>query len=246
MIGKLSMYSDLFAMDAKYHQACYSHYISSRNLKYCKKSDVYSKANHDHLTETISDTSSSSNEEPDRVEEENDLIILHKAANIIRKALLNQNTSSTSSYASQESITIENCKSEVPIELLYLVSCVLNKDDYNSAKISETVNIPILATCNALMGNFKKIVPSSKNCLLSLCLGLQVYYTTKSKQNIELLYKMGYSCSYDEIRTFLTNFANTNLQRNSDLYIPESLNRKSLTANSFGLVLIILISTKKL
>lgn len=61
--------------------------------------------------------------------------------------------------------------------------------------------------------------------LFSLCLGLQIYYTSRSKKNIDILFRMGYSSSYDEIRMFLTSVAHYNLKINNGTYIPRNLQK---------------------
>lgn len=236
MTASMELYTDLFALDAKYHQSCYSHYISKRNIKYASKPQLQTQSveipsqenvSLDMSLETCDDSPTTDDDSFEHHQHqkilENDLHILHKASGIIRKALESSQKASNETYLTPDAITMENCEKDIPNELLYLFSWILNKDDFEAATISNEHDIAVLATCNALLTNYRKKKLNSNNHIISLCLGLQIYYTTRSKKIIDMLYQLGYSCAYDEIRTFLTNIANSNIQRSDETYVPQGL-----------------------
>lgn len=108
MQGRLQFYENLFAADAKYHKFCYSKYVSRRNIKsvlnkqatvsVLKEKEVAEeeqekeKMNESDGPENTSEFSTS--EERESTENlltgENDLLVLHKAAAILKKSIAEQ------------------------------------------------------------------------------------------------------------------------------------------------------------
>lgn len=64
---------------------------------------------------------------------ENDLIVLHKAAEILKNSIIKQlkyNSDNKSSYVHSNNINEENCRKEMPDLLYTFVSWVLNDSSY--------------------------------------------------------------------------------------------------------------------
>lgn len=82
---------------------------------------------------------------------------------------------------------------------------------------------------------------------MQIGLGLYLYNNVRSKKIIDLLYNMGFSCSYKDIRSITTSLAKQGLSVQKNVYVPYVLEPiNEIIQNYIHTALIILILTKKL
>lgn len=222
MISKLSAYKDLFAYDAKYHKTCYSHYISSRNIKSEQnKTNLNSPLQTAELMECTSD--SDDVVENRSFERDNDSIkhteirIIHQAAGILRKHMSEFQTS-RKNLPSPNDINISQFKNQVPKILLTFTSWLIDEEKYN--RVNEDVKSEAVVPSNIIMGLFDK---NFKQNHFQIGLGLHIYHLVRSKQILEILFQLGLTCSYKDVRGLMTSLAKRSLDGNNEIYIPPGI-----------------------
>ena len=148
MLSKLTGYQDLFAYDAKYHKACYSHYISSRNIKYfnSKKISETKKSLDISLEESVADSNSDStngnqevNNNPSKETSENKMLILHKAAEILRNEIESFQPKTTG-FPNPNNISKNAFRDQVPEILILFMSWLVDKNLFEEVRIFQEQN----------------------------------------------------------------------------------------------------------
>lgn len=208
MISRLANYIDLFAYDAKYHKSCYCNYISKRHVaaKSNQKSNIICDSN------KVADSISDEEIPQDTPSNLSDNQILHRAAEILQKAICDHQV--RKSFPSLNEITKEEFESQVPDVLLTFSKYLLKTPDGN------TDNTDFVTLANIIMSLYSK--KFSKNNL-QIGLGLYIYNNVRSRKIIDLLYQMGFSCSYNDVRSMTTALAKHGLSTEKDIYIPYGL-----------------------
>ena len=212
MISKLAGYEDLFAYDAKYHKSCYCQYIGKRNIKACQNKNpiTTSQPMRDQDQSVLSDSASSvsnvsserdTNENLQSIKE-NEILILHKAAGILKKKIKEFNIPQ-SNYPTPDDINQAEFEKQVPNELLQFVSWLIDDNCYESVndKIIPQAAVP----CNIIMSLYDKMFRSNK---FQMGLGIYIYHLVRSQKILDILSNIGLSCSYNDIRQVTTSLAN--------------------------------------
>lgn len=217
MISKLSGYEDLFTYDAKYHRSCYSHYISQRNIKAIKNK---LKKTPLQATQPSSKQDENSSDESDDAVDENycstenimhsEKLILHKAAEILKEQM-REFQPQQRYFPVPENIS--QMKFKKPKVLLTFVSWLIDDGAFNNLhnEIAEAV-IP----CNIIIALSSKIY---KKNYFQFELGLFLHHLLRSKQLLDILSKIGLSCTYNDVRQLITTFAKQKIS-NEQVYIP--------------------------
>ena len=305
--------TDLFAMDAKYHRSCYSHYISLNNIKaasarakvdksdnacafksLCKEieetvlsktisittvsvlnerlvaisAEVNSKTNEScttwrlkeklqkHFGDRISfivqpgksdlvcsgditvaealkhvvrlqlhvnEIGECELESSDDVNSEEDTVVLHKAAGIIRKCI-GDITFQSDRYDSSGNMETKKCKDFVPNRLYDFIALCTSKKDFDSATSYESetdmgnIEMRVLAICHNMISLVCKI-----RTPITFGLGVKLHHDHGSRELIDDLSSLGHSRPYDEVRRFLTAIALDQLSTKSDVHIPRDI-----------------------
>lgn len=220
MISKLSGYEDLFAYDAKYHKLCYCGYIADRNIRaYQNKGKVSDGVSNLNYTSASSETSGSEQNdsaksiETDTGNIENEMLIIHKAAGILKKYMHDFKFSQTY-FPSPDDINQTEFKKQVPNMLLKFVSWLINDDFYNTLDVE--IDTKAVVPCNIIMGLYNK---KYKRNYFQIGLGLYIHHLVRSKQILDALSEIGLSCSYNDIRQLTTSLANQKITNNAT-YVP--------------------------
>jgi hypothetical protein len=121
------------------------------------------------------------------------------------------------SFPSLGGISKVEFQNEVP-DILVLFSKWLLKNDELADDCESSVES--LTLSNIIMSFYSK--GFSKNNL-QIGLGLFLYNTVRSKKVIDLLYAMGFSCSYSDVRSMTTALAKEGLNNDNECYIPYGL-----------------------
>jgi hypothetical protein len=306
--------TDLFAMDAKYHRTCYSHYISLNNIKAaCATAKLDSSDNESAFTSlcreiedtVLSKTTSITTlavlherfvaivsadvnckthtfcttwrlkeklqkhfgdrisfisqpgksdlvcsgditvaealkhvvrlqlhvnesgecelESSDDVNSEEDSVVLHKAAGIIRKCISGI-TFQSERYDPSGKLDTKKCKDFVPNRLFDFIGWCTSKKDFDSATTYESetdmrnIDMRVLAIChNVISLGCKSQTP------ITFGLGVKLHHDHGSREQIDDLFCLGHSISYDEVRKFITAIALDQLLNQSELYIPRDI-----------------------
>lgn len=206
MISKLTGYDDLFAHDAKYHRSCYSHYISKYNIQaFLNKLEINKKptaedstilSNSDKIESTRdshSDSSYSFVSETANINickeqiAQNEYIILHQAAGILKKHMKNF-SSPRKDFPAPHDINQNEFTKQVPNELLEFISWLIDDDSYND--LEKNINSKAIIPCNIIMALFDKIY---KKNFFQFGLGLYVHHLVRSRQLLDLLSEIGIS-----------------------------------------------------
>jgi hypothetical protein len=148
--------------------------------------------------------------------------ILYQAAGILRKMIRDHhsNFSSHSEYKSANALNTETLLNELPHELYKFVSWVIDETSYENVSVPEKENIKAMGICTNILNSFDK---KRNRTSFGLNLSLYIHHAVKSKKIIDVLFKLGLCCSYDEIRCFLTTVACNLLREDSAVYIPQGL-----------------------
>ena len=129
---------------------------------------------------------------------QDDSVILHKAAGLLRSAIEGISFQSLE-YAPSGELDVEKCKSFVPSILIDFISWCTSKRHFNNASsVSECSSdsnlLRVLAICHNIIGL------SCSTCTpISFGLGVQMHHDYGSKSLIDILHSTGYSISYNEV-----------------------------------------------
>lgn len=212
MVSKLAGYEDLFAYDAKYHKNCYCQYISDRNIvAYQNKSTTDKtlqklKSHHSDSSDTISSISESSsinlNDHSIKNTEENEILILHKAAGILKNKIRKFKTLQRY-FPIPDDMNQANFEKQVPNELLKFVSWLIDDDCYENVhdQIIPKAAIP----CNIIMSLYDNNTYRKNNFQIGL--GIYVYHLVRSQKILDILSTIGLSCTYNDLRQLTTSLA---------------------------------------
>lgn len=159
----------------------------------------------------------SSNNECD----ESDSVILHRAADIVRRIIANVSFISDF-YPSSGDLVMEKCVEFVPTALLEFISwctsdkafanATCNTDGYASDTLVKTI-----AICHNIIGLSHNIATP-----ISFGLGIHLHHKFGSWQLIETLHGLGHSIPYDEVRRFMTSVAEED-EHKDGTYIPRGI-----------------------
>lgn len=159
---------------------------------------------------------------------------LAKAAEIVRHEMFQVKQQFNGSF-------LPDCQgSSVPSSLLALVEMVLHgpniRNRQNSSTLNHTLSIAQLMLFNSV--NYAKKEPKTgcgrhttdRETPLPLYVGLKIHTLTRSKELVDIMYKLGISVSYERILQVLTNIANGVCERfeAENLVCPRNLKHKLL------------------
>lgn len=207
MVSKLAGYEDLFAYDAKYHKICYCQYIGKRNIKACQNkydaTTTFQPLPEQGVLSESESTSSGSNvsskidkNEDLQIIEENEILILHRAAGILKKRIKTFNIPQTN-FPTPDDMNQAKFLQQVPNELLQFVSWLIDDECYETVndKIIEQAAVP----CNIIMSLYDKVFRRNN---FQMGLGIYVYHLVRSQKILDVLSNIGLSCSYNDIRQY--------------------------------------------
>lgn len=154
---------------------------------------------------------------------ENDAVILHRAAGIIRK-LVSGLTFQSEGYDPSGNINLSAAKAFVPNPLYdFIVWCTSKKDfdeaiTYDSVKDLSKIDFKVLSICHNLIALGCKI-----GTPITFSLGVGMHHEHGSRDLIDDLNSAGHSISYVEVRKFLTSLAENQLSSQAGMYVPLDL-----------------------
>ena len=134
---------------------------------------------------------------------ENDTVVLHRAAGIIRN-LISGLTFQSEGYDPSGKTNLSEAKAFVPNPLYDLIAWCTSQRDFDGAVTFESVtdlskiDFKVLAICHNLIS-----LGCKTGTPITFSLGLRMHHEHGSKNLIDDLNSSGHSISYDEIRKFL-------------------------------------------
>jgi hypothetical protein len=156
---------------------------------------------------------------------DDDYVILHRAAGIIRN-LISGLTFQSQGYDPSGKINTSESKAFVPDGLYDFIAWCTSKKDFDGAVSYDSVNdlgkinMKVLAICHNLISLGCKI-----GTPITFSLGVRMHHVHGSKELIDDLNSSGHSISYDEVRKFLTSIAEDQLSSQAGVYVPKDLSR---------------------
>lgn len=154
---------------------------------------------------------------------ENDTVILHRAAGIIRD-LISGLTFQSEGYDPSGNINLSAAKAFVPNPLYDFIAWCTSKKDFDGAVTYDSVtdlsktDFKVLAICHNLISLGCKI-----GTPITFSLGVRMHHEHGSRDLIDDLNSSGHSISYDEVRKFVTSIAEDQLSSQAGMYVPKDL-----------------------
>ncbi|KAJ8928932.1 hypothetical protein NQ314_018431 [Rhamnusium bicolor] len=144
-------------------------------------------------------------------------LILHKAAEMLKRQMREFQPQQID-FPVPENISQMEIKKQVPKLLLTFVSWLIDDGAFNNLhnEVAEAV-IP----CNIIMALSSKIY---KKNYFQFGLGLFLHHLVRSKQLLDILSKIGLSCTYNDVRQLTTALAKQKIN-NDQVYIPPGIDK---------------------
>lgn len=112
---------------------------------------------------------------------QNENLVLHKAAGILRQSILNHQTGKTKFYGTPEMINPKNCRSEIPDILYKFMAWIINEAYFNES-VHANFDINVIAICSSILTSFDKLHFCTT---FNLGLSIYVYQTVRSKKILD-------------------------------------------------------------
>ena len=157
-------------------------------------------------------------------EENEENVVLHRAAGILRASMTNIDDMKNE-YVGSDGIKVEACRIFVP-DILYdfITWCTSSKDYENAVSSSDDdvdkkqPDLKVLSICHGIISHSKMVKTP-----LQLGLAIKVHHDFGSKKLSELLHSLGHAVSYNEVRQFVTSVANDQLSKTDNVYVPHGI-----------------------
>ena len=141
-------------------------------------------------------------------------IVLHRAAGILRAGITNIDDMKNE-YVGSDGIKVETCRNFM-LDILYdfITWCTSSKDYENAVSSSDVdedekqPNLKVLSICHGIISH-SRMVKHHYNWVLQLTFIM----TLEVKKLSELLHSLGHAVSYNEVRQFVTSVANDQLSK---------------------------------